>query len=310
METLDAEGHLDDTHVIFMSDNGWMWGEHRRRGKVVPYEESIRVPLMIRPAGALASGLTIDELVISEDVVATIVTMARVSVPPAFEAMLEGTPLTQLTNSNWREEILLHAWPDVVSFFPIHYFGVRTNSWKFVEYETGEEELYDLVNDPYELDNLAANPSFAADRDAMATRLYTLRPLPTLSVTPTAIPTITSTATATATPTVTPIVTVTPTSTVTPTVTATPIITPTATALPTITPTVIVTPTTTATSAPTVTPTTTITATPTSSPTVAPSVEPTWTPTLMPSSTPTLPATATATATLYATETPTVSATP
>jgi N-acetylglucosamine-6-sulfatase len=152
---VDAAGLSDETYFLYTSDNGFLWGEHRRTGKVWPYEESIRVPLVIRPPGASPTR-AVDGLALNIDVAPTIAELAGV------EAGLpsEGTSLVPLLTDPDREprdrfviEFLGFA-PGVPP-----YVGVRTERFVYVEYRGGARELYDLGADPYQLDNLLGGAS-------------------------------------------------------------------------------------------------------------------------------------------------------
>jgi arylsulfatase A-like enzyme len=172
MNALSATGELDNTLVIFTSDNGFMHGEHRvKSGKVVPYEESIRVPLLIRGPG-FTGGKTVRELSVNADLAPTILKATGATAGLA----VDGRALQGAAENPGRElgrtiEIETNA-----------YAGVRTNRYKYIEYSSGPnagfQELYDLQNDPYELQNVAngsAFPQYAAVHAALAQRLAEVR---------------------------------------------------------------------------------------------------------------------------------------
>ena len=145
---LTATDQLDNTFIIFASDNGWQQGEHRlRTGKLYPYEESIRTPLFVRGPGVPA-GSQVEELVLNNDFASTIVDLAGVSFSADGRSF---TPLLRGEGSPWRSVVLLEA---AGGGAPPSYTAVRTETHKYVEYQTGEKELYDLSADPYELESL------------------------------------------------------------------------------------------------------------------------------------------------------------
>lgn len=176
---LRRTGQLDRTYVLFVSDNGFMEGEHRiPGGKFVPYEESARVPLLLRGPGIPAGGRS-EELV------------ANVDLAPTILAITGATP-TQSVDG--RSLLPYAAHPDLRSDRPIlletqgtgtqvddipagmpfappsvqatlaqlpAYRAVRWGRWKYVEYTTQERELYDLQADPNELRSRDGDPAYA-----------------------------------------------------------------------------------------------------------------------------------------------------
>jgi len=147
LETLRDLGVLDRTLVIYASDNGFMWGEHGLFAKSKPYEESIRVPLIVRMPGVAPR--SDDHLIaVNLDVGATVLRAAGVDRPTDGQDLIPllGDPATP-----WRDSLVLQIYGGAERQPP--WVGVRTQDWKYVEYITGERELYDLVVDPYELES-------------------------------------------------------------------------------------------------------------------------------------------------------------
>jgi N-acetylglucosamine-6-sulfatase len=149
---LEDTGRLDDALVIFTSDNGLLWGEHRWLKKEVPYEEAIRVPLVVRADAIVGEGVrTDDHLVANIDLAPTIADVAGVELPGAEGESL--VPLLTGTAEGWRSALLIEH---MRGANPIPtYCAVRTERYLFASYDTGERELYDLNADPYELRNLS-----------------------------------------------------------------------------------------------------------------------------------------------------------
>jgi N-acetylglucosamine-6-sulfatase len=158
VQALAADGRLANTYIMFGSDNGFILGPHRfPHGKIAPYEESIRVPLIVRGPG-IPAGQTIDALVFNVDYAPTFVAWARASAPDldgrSFAALLETG-----STSGWRSDFLLEHWRDgnnTPTTIP-DFFGVRTTDYSYVEYKGGQVELYDIHKDPYQLSNLYFN---------------------------------------------------------------------------------------------------------------------------------------------------------
>jgi N-acetylglucosamine-6-sulfatase len=157
IDTLERTGQLANTYVIFTSDNGWLGGEHRIAfGKEYPYEESIRVPLIVRGPGVPAAQRT--DLVSNVDLAPTILDAAGVA--PLRE--VDGRsllPLLRDPTAHFDRDVLLESFQSVIGVPP--YTGIRTSRYVYVEYATGERELYDQVTDPYQLQNAAYAPSNA-----------------------------------------------------------------------------------------------------------------------------------------------------
>jgi N-acetylglucosamine-6-sulfatase len=214
VEELEAAGELDNTFILFTSDNGYQLGEHLIRFKKgYPYEESTRVPLFVRGPG-VPNGSKVEDLTLNTDFAPTFADLAGVP----FSA--DGRSLAPLVRGedlpSWRSAILLEALPRASKSTSsgdgggggeesegdgggeeeeskgdggstrkdrckkesnpkcramgsprpfLTYKAVRTETHKYVEYETGKKELYDLEADPYELDSIheSADPSLLED---------------------------------------------------------------------------------------------------------------------------------------------------
>jgi arylsulfatase A-like enzyme len=174
LRAVRATGRERETVIVFTSDNGHLWGEHRVVGKACAYEEAIRVPLVIRHPALAPLGRHEDRFALNIDLAPTLLELAGVPVP----ADAEGRSLVRVldaTEREWRDDFLIEAWQGDSSPVP-DFAGVRTARWKWVEYATGERELYDLEQDPDELVSRDTNPATEAVRRGLATRLRELRP--------------------------------------------------------------------------------------------------------------------------------------
>ena len=176
--TLRREGELDETLIVFTSDNGFLLGQHRIRvGKERPYEESIGVPLILRGPG-IPRGEVRRALVANIDLAPTILDYANAR--PA--APTDGRSLQQIVGDrrfNPGRAIVLENWCNASEecFDPEvpRYRGVRTDRYAYVEYPTGERELYDLKRDPGQLESLHADPAYERERNALAQLLAELQ---------------------------------------------------------------------------------------------------------------------------------------
>jgi hypothetical protein len=160
IDKLQTLGLLDNTVIIYTSDNGFLWGEHGLSGKGQPYEESIRVPLIVVAPGVAPR--EDDSLVVSNlDVPTTIWHLA--GLPTATDG-LNLLPLLHDPHLSWRPEGVF------LEHFSINkvWAGWRTRTYKYVEHATGERELYDLVADSYELENVVTQPAYRDIVDRLA----------------------------------------------------------------------------------------------------------------------------------------------
>ncbi len=153
---LSNTGRLANTLVVFASDNGILWGEHRSGGKQAPYEEAIRIPMVIRydPVTGAQAGAIVSEPVLNLDLTATWEELAGV-IDPTAEGM-SLMPLLAGTPTPWRDSFVLETLRQQVPT----YCGARSDELVYVQYGDGFEELYDRSVDPYELQNVAADPSY------------------------------------------------------------------------------------------------------------------------------------------------------
>jgi N-acetylglucosamine-6-sulfatase len=163
MDALDTAGKLDDTIVIFASDNGFSYGPHRWVGKQVIYEESIHTPLAIRVPGQTEQH---DQNFASNiDWYATIADAAGLSIPSDGISLLNG--------ADPQRDALLFGWRAGQTNFK--YYAVRTATHKYTEYGDGFKELIDLIADPYELQNKAGVAGYETIQADMKARLDALK---------------------------------------------------------------------------------------------------------------------------------------
>ncbi|MGH2544100.1 MAG: sulfatase-like hydrolase/transferase, partial [Ardenticatenaceae bacterium] len=173
LATLQAKGLLDNTIIVLASDNGQLWGEHHIAHKNRPYEEAIRGPLFIRNP-AWTPRVISDMVAVDLDVAPTILDLAGASPMPGDGMSLR--PLAEDPAHVWpRTDLLIQGSYDIVGpALPHAFFGIRTaDGLKYLQYVTGEQELYDLNSDPYELQSRDRDPSYADERAVLAARLNT-----------------------------------------------------------------------------------------------------------------------------------------
>jgi N-acetylglucosamine-6-sulfatase len=166
VETLRSQGILDETVIVFTSDNGFFYGEHglslERR---MPYEESIRTPLIVRYPGVAEPGTRIDRLVSSIDLAPTALELAGVAIGDHVQGR-SFVPLLQGNEAGWRESLLVEFYTYENPFpwlVDMDYRAIRTERYKYIHWmqHPDETELYDLVADPFETRNLVNDPGSA-----------------------------------------------------------------------------------------------------------------------------------------------------
>jgi len=176
LNALDKTGLKEKTIIFYLSDNGMTLGDHRFGvDKNCAYEACLKVPFIVYAPGMIEARSD-DHLVANIDLVPTFIDLAGGSIPESING-ISMLPLLQDTNAKWRDDILFEHWPTdagLGSKIP-EFYAVRTMDWKYVEYETGEKELYDLVNDPYELNNLAGKRKYQEIEMQLAERLAELK---------------------------------------------------------------------------------------------------------------------------------------
>jgi arylsulfatase A-like enzyme len=161
LTALQDTGRLSNTLIVFASDNGLQFGEHRLISKKVPYEASIRVPIVVRYDPITYSAARTDHhLALNLDFAPTFADAGGVAAPGAVGRSL--LPLLQGGDVTWRSDFLVEHWePKSTPGWVPAYCAVRTTRDVYVEYITGEQELYVLKKDPDELQNLAADSAYA-----------------------------------------------------------------------------------------------------------------------------------------------------
>jgi N-acetylglucosamine-6-sulfatase len=165
LTTLETQGKLDRTLVIFLSDNGFFFGEHRLTGKGEAYEEAVKVPFALRYPPLIAAPRVDTHLVANIDIAPTIYELAGLPI----QSDIDGHSLVPLLQgkSSWREALLLEAWNTRDRLFT----AVHTGQWVYIERRNQRPELYDLVHDPYQVQNQAQNPAYGAKEAEMQSRL-------------------------------------------------------------------------------------------------------------------------------------------
>ena len=178
LDYLEENGLADNTIVVYTSDQGFYLGEHGWYDKRFMYEESLRTPLVIRYPAEFAVGQVNDDLVLNLDMPPTLLDLADVEIP----ADMQGRSLRPLMDHSravdWRDAIYYryyeypHGWHKVRP-----HYGVRTDRYKLIHFEGDMDvwELFDLQNDPNELENLYGSDEYGGVQDMLHRRLDELQ---------------------------------------------------------------------------------------------------------------------------------------
>jgi len=158
LEYLDRSGLARNTIVVFSSDHGEMHGSHGRINKMVPYAEAAHIPLIVRWPGRVPAGARRDGVVTPMDILPTLCGLASVPIPEGIDGVdlsdvalgrrekARDDALTMNYTSHWDFFQSGTTWPE--------WRGVYTGQYTYVKWLTGQEELYDNLDDPYQMNNL------------------------------------------------------------------------------------------------------------------------------------------------------------
>ena len=173
MEALKERGELDSTLIVYMGDNGFMFGEHGLIDKRVAYETSIRVPMVMQCPELFNGGTVVDQVVANIDIAPTIFEAAGVK-KPAYMDGASFIPLAQGKEVPWRDYFLyVYYWEKNFPQSPT-VFCLRGNQYKLMHYYGlwDSDELYDIQADPNERKNLIYDASLAKVKREMEKELY------------------------------------------------------------------------------------------------------------------------------------------
>ena len=176
LDYLDAEGLAENTLVIYTSDQGFYLGEHGWYDKRFMYEESFSTPLLMRFPNKMGKGKRTSSFAVNVDIAPTILDVAGVSIP----GEMQGESLTPFFKNeivqDWRSSVYYHYYQSTGWHNVPKHRGVRTDDFKLMHfYELDEWELYDLQNDPKELNNLYGKPQYESQILELKEELTRLR---------------------------------------------------------------------------------------------------------------------------------------
>lgn len=175
MQQLKKMGIYDETLVIYMGDNGYMFGEHGLIDKRVAYETSSRVPLLMQCPNIIKGGTSVDKVVANIDIGPTIMEAMGLETPPHMDGK-SFLPLAKGKSISWRDYFLyVYYWEQNYPQTPTH-FCLRGDKYKYITYYGlwDSDELFDIQADPDEQINLIHKPNFQQTKADMQTRLYAM----------------------------------------------------------------------------------------------------------------------------------------
>ena len=176
LKYLDEQGLAQNTIVVYAGDNGFFWGEHGMIDKRYAYEESMRIPLLLRWPAGCAAGTKVDEMTLNIDLAPTLLSAAGLVVPANMQGQswlpLLGGPVAP---GSFRERFLYEYFRDPGWAHPA-VRAVRTRDWKLITYPGSRfgDELYNIAADPSEAKNLIADPAQSARQQELRAELTRL----------------------------------------------------------------------------------------------------------------------------------------
>ena len=189
LDYLDEASLAENTIVIYTADHGFFLGDHGWYDKRLMYEESIRIPFLIRYPQAIKLGISSDKMVLNVDFAPTLLDYAGLEIPSDMQGrslrpVLAGNPPT-----DWRTSMYYRYWMHLAHFNISAHYGIRTERYKLIHYygealgsagaidepREPEWELFDLAQDPHEMNNLYHDPAYADTIETLNVELDSLR---------------------------------------------------------------------------------------------------------------------------------------
>ena len=171
LECLEKEGELDNTIVVYTSDQGFFLGEHGWFDKRFMYEECQRMPLIVRYPKAIKAGSVSSALCMNVDFAPTFLDFAGVEIP----SDIQGESLKRVlenggkTPEDWRKAVYYHYYEYPAEHSVKRHYGIRTNDFKLIHFynDIDQWEMYDLKNDPKEMSNVFDSEEYASTRESL-----------------------------------------------------------------------------------------------------------------------------------------------
>ncbi len=178
LNTLEEMGELDNTVIIYSSDNGYFMGEHGYWDKRIAYENSMRIPMLIRYPKMIKPGTVIEENALNIDLAPTILELSEVEKPDYMQGESMVALLKGEDNQDWRPSFMFEYYvDDAYPYAGPNMLAIRNQKYKLVDafLEDDIDELYDLENDPGEMKNLINNSDYDEIEQQLRNELESLK---------------------------------------------------------------------------------------------------------------------------------------
>lgn len=190
LDFLDEEGIAENTIVIYTSDQGFFLGDHGWYDKRFMYEESLRMPFIVRYPKAVRSGSVTKDFALNVDFAETFLDYAGIEIPASMQGRSLRPVLEERTPEDWQTSMYYRYWEHLSKEHKVGaHYGIRTHQYKLIyyygealgssdaidEYREPEWELFDLEKDPYEMKNVYHDPSYEDTIAALKEELYRLK---------------------------------------------------------------------------------------------------------------------------------------
>ncbi len=164
LKYLEEIGELDNTIIIYTSDQGFFLGEHGFFDKRFMYEECQRMPLVMRYPKMIEAGSVTSAMSMNVDFAPTFLDIAGIDIPSEIQgrSLLSVLSHKGQTPEDWRESVYYHYFEYPAEHSVKRHYGIRTNRYKLIHFynDIDEWEMYDLLNDPKEMNNLYDQPEY------------------------------------------------------------------------------------------------------------------------------------------------------
>ncbi len=178
LDYLEERGMLDNTLIVYTSDQGFFLGEHGWYDKRFMYEESIGIPLLVRYPKNIPAGTVVDRMVLNIDLPATLIDAAGLPIPERMQGESMMRVVRDPKDPDWRTSMYYHYYEYPHGWHKVkRHYGIRTERYKLIHFynDIDDWELYDLQEDPFELNNLYGKPEVEAMTKQLKAELKSLQ---------------------------------------------------------------------------------------------------------------------------------------